>query len=373
MHPPRRRRGTRRLWTAAVAALALPLAMLSTTSTPASAAALQCSVDYKTNDWGSGFTADLTLTNRGTDAINGWTLTYAYTGNQKLSNGWNGSWSQSGTGITVKNASYNGTVAAGAAVSTGAQFTYSGTNTAPASFSVNGTPCNGAHQPPVTVLTSPTAGAVYTQGDPVPLAATAAAADNATVSKVEFYDNTTLLGTDTSAPYTLSASGLTVGSHSLLAKAYDSLGASAESTPVGITVAAGPSVVASTNQLAVQQGKSATYDVKLSTQPSANVTVTTARSGGNTGLSVSGGASLTFTPSNWNTAQKVTIAADASGTGAATFESSAPGLAKATVTVTQIAATKTYDARFLDLYGKITNPANGYFSPRASRTTRWRR
>lgn len=347
--------------------------MLSTTSTPASAAALQCSVDYKTNDWGSGFTADLTLTNRGTDAINGWTLTYAYTGNQKLSNGWNGSWSQSGTGITVKNASYNGTVAAGAAVSTGAQFTYSGTNTAPASFSVNGTPCNGAHQPPVTVLTSPTAGAVYTQGDPVPLAATAAAADNATVSKVEFYDNTTLLGTDTSAPYTLSASGLTVGSHSLLAKAYDSLGASAESTPVGITVAAGPSVVASTNQLAVQQGKSATYDVKLSTQPSANVTVTTARSGGNTGLSVSGGASLTFTPSNWNTAQKVTIAADASGTGAATFESSAPGLAKATVTVTQIAATKTYDARFLDLYGKITNPANGYFSPRASRTTRWRR
>ena len=363
MQPRRRRRRTRRLWTAVVAALALPLTMLGTGTTPAQAAALQCSVDYKTNDWGSGFTADLTITNRGTDAINGWTLTYGYSGNQKLSNGWNGTWSQSGTAITVKDAGYNGTIAAGAAVSTGAQFSYSGTNTAPTSFAINGTTCTGAHQPPVTVLTSPTAGAVYTQGDAVPLAATAAAADNATISKVEFYDDTTLLGTDTSAPYTLSASGLTVGSHSLVAKAYDSLGASAESTPVGITVASGPAVVASPTQLGVQQGKTGTYTVKLSTQPSSNVTVTTARASGNSGLSVTGGASLTFTPSNWSTAQTVTITADSSGTGAASFESTATGFTKAAVTVTELAASKAYDARFLDLYGKITNPANGYFSP----------
>nr|WP_256914695.1 glycoside hydrolase family 48 protein [Streptomyces hilarionis] len=337
--------------------------MLSTGTTPAQAAGVQCNVDYKTNDWGSGFTAELTVTNRGTDAINGWTLTYAYAGNQKLSNGWNGSWSQSGQQVTVSNASYNATIAAGAAVSTGAQFTYSGANAAPASFAVNGTVCVGAHQPPVTVLTSPAAGAVFTQGDAVPLAATAAAADNATISKVEFYDDTTLLGTDTSAPFALSVSALAVGGHSLVAKAYDSLGASASSTPVGITVVSGPAVVASPTQLGVQQGKSGTYAVKLSKQPSANVTVTTARSSGNTGLTVSGGASLTFTPSNWNTAQNVTVTADASGTGAATFESTAAGHAKASVTVTQLGATKAYDARFLDLYGKITNPANGYFSP----------
>ena len=47
----------------------------------------------------------------------------------------------SGQSITVQNASYNGTIAAGAAVSTGAQFTYSGTNTSPTSFAVNGTTC----------------------------------------------------------------------------------------------------------------------------------------------------------------------------------------------------------------------------------------
>ncbi|MFI8836522.1 glycoside hydrolase family 48 protein, partial [Streptomyces afghaniensis] len=363
MDPGRKRRAVRRVWTAVATALALPLSLLATGSAPAQAAALRCSVDYKTNDWGSGFTADLTITNRGTDVIDGWTLTYSYSGNQKLSNGWNGTWSQSGQSITVKDAGYNGRIAAGAAVSTGAQFSYSGTNTAPTNFAINGTSCTGAHQPPITVLTSPAAGAVYSQGEAVPLAATAAAADNATISKVEFYDDTKLLGTDTTAPYSLSVSSLTVGSHSLAAKAYDSLGASASSTPVGITVASGPTVVATPTQLGVQQGKTGTYEVKLSKQPSSNVTVNTARTSGNSGLSVTGGASLTFTPQNWNTAQKVTITADKSGTGAATFESTAPGHAKVAVTVTQLGATKDYDARFLELYGKITNPANGYFSP----------
>ncbi|WP_338895013.1 glycoside hydrolase family 48 protein [Streptomyces sp. TG1A-60] len=363
MHPRRRRRATRRLWTAVVAALALPLTMLSTGATPASAAAVACNVDYKTNDWGSGFTAELTISNRGTEAISGWTLTYDYTGDQKLSNGWSGTWSQSGKTVTAKNASWNGTIAVGAAVTTGAQFTYSGTNAAPTDFAINGTACVGAHQPPITVLTSPSAGAVYSQGDAVPMAATAAAADDATITKVEFYDDTRLLGTDTTSPYTFSATGLAVGSHSLVAKAYDSLGASADSTPVGITVASGPAVVVSPTQLGVRQGESSTYDVKLSTQPSANVTVTTARASGNTGLSVTGGGSLSFTPSNWNTAQKVTIGANSSGTGSAVFESTADGHAKAAVTVTQLAAASEYDARFLELYGKITNPANGYFSP----------
>ncbi|GHF25335.1 glycoside hydrolase family 48 protein [Streptomyces fumanus] len=363
MHPARRRRTTRRLWTAALAALALPLTMLGTGSTTAHAAAVQCSVDYKTNDWGSGFTAELTLTNRGTEALDGWTLTYGYSGNQKLSNGWNGTWSQSGQTVTVKNAPYNARIGAGAAVTTGAQFSYSGTNTAPTSFSINGTACTGAHQAPIAVLTSPQPGAVYSQGELVPLAATAAAADNATITKVEFYDDTTLLATDTSAPFTHSAANLAVGNHSLVAKAYDSLGASASSTPVGITVSSGPTVVASPTQLGVRQGTSGTFEVKLSKQPTANVTVTTARASGNSGLSVSGGGTLTFTPSNWNTAQKVTIAADSSGTGSAVFESTAPGHGKATVTVTQLAAAKEYDERFLELYGKITDPANGYFSP----------
>ncbi|MFD3652104.1 glycoside hydrolase family 48 protein [Streptomyces sp. NPDC058620] len=354
---------SRRLWTAFVAALALPLGMTAAAGTPAQAAAVQCGVDYKANDWGSGFTAELTVTNRASAPVAGWTLTYSYAGNQTLTNGWSGTWSQSGKNVTVKNASWNGTIAPGAAVSTGAQFTYSGTNTAPTGFAVNGTVCAGAHQPPIAVLTSPAAGSVFTVGDPVPLAATAAAAGGATISKVEFYDDTTLLGTDTTSPYSYNATGLPAGGHSVYARAYDSLGGSAESPPAGITVVAGPAVVASPAQLGVRQSTSGTFGVSLSTAPAAPVTVSVARTAGNTGLTVTGGASLSFTPSNWSTAQKVTVSANSSGTGAATFTVTAPGHAKAEVTVTQLAATKTYDARFLDLYGKITDPANGYFSP----------
>ncbi|WP_030754436.1 glycoside hydrolase family 48 protein [Streptomyces griseus] len=360
LRPPRPRRNL----TALTAALSLPLGLLAAGAGAgtAQAAAVQCSVDYKANDWGSGFTAELTLTNRGSAALNGWTLTYSYTGDQKLTNGWSGVWSQSGKNVTVTNAGWNGTVAPGAAVTAGGQFTYSGTNAAPVNFAVNGTSCAGAHQPPVAVLTSPAAGAVYTEGDAVPLAATAAAADGATVDKVEFYSDTTLLGTDTTAPFTYGAAGLPAGAHSLYAKAYDSQGATGESAPVGITVAAGPALVATPGQLAVRQGATGTFDLKLSKAPSANVTVTVARTSGVTGLTASP-ATLTFTPANWNAAQKVTVTAASTGTGTAVFTATAPGHAKAEVQATQLAADSTYDARFLDLYGKITNPANGYFSP----------
>ncbi|MFF5701160.1 glycoside hydrolase family 48 protein [Streptomyces sp. NPDC012794] len=363
-HPPPLFRGRRGLLAASATAvaLALPLGFTAVGAPAAAVAAVQCSVDYRTNDWGSGFTAELTLTNRSTTALDGWNLTYDYSGDQRLTNGWNGVWTQSGKSVRVVAPEWSRTVAAGAAVTTGAQFSYSGTNAAPTSFAVNGTPCTGAHQPPVTVLTSPTAGAVYTAGTPVPLAATAAAAHGATVNKVEFYSDTTLLGTDTTAPFTFDATGLAAGSHSLYAKAHDSLGASAESAPVGITVAAGPALVATPGQLSVRRGETGTFDVKLSQQPAANVTVGVARTSGNTDLAAAP-ATLTFTPANWNTAQKVTVTAGTTGTGSAVFAVTAPGHAKAEVTVTELAADSTYDARFLDLYGKITNPAGGYFSP----------
>jgi hypothetical protein len=352
----------RRIAAVVAAALVVPMAITAAGGSTAHAATLQCGVDYTTNDWGSGFTANVKINNLGTSSIDGWTVTYAYAGNQTLQSGWNGTWSQSGKNVTVKSLDWNKTIAAGGNVTASANFGYSGTNAAPTSFAVNGTVCGGAHQPPLPVLTSPAAGATYTAGATIPLAATAVAADNATITKVEFYSNTTLLATDTTAPYSFDWPAVGAGSYSIYAKAYDSLGASAESAPAGITVASGPSITASPGTLSVQQGKTGTFGVKLSSAPSANVTVAVARSSGNTGLSVQSGASLTFTPSNWSTAQTVTVAADTSGTGPATFSATATGYAKADVTVTEIGATSDYDQRFLTLYGKITDPANGYFS-----------
>ena len=81
-----------------------------------------------------------------------------------------------------------------------------------------------------------------------------------------------------------------------------------------------------TSPLSVNEGGSATYTLKLTTRPSSNVTVTVARtSGGDTDLTLSG-SPLTFTTTNWNTAQTLTVSAaeDAdTANGSATFTHSA--------------------------------------------------
>jgi hypothetical protein len=136
-------------------AAALPaLGVVALSQLPAHAAT-GCSATYTKNDWGSGFTANITIKNLG-DALSNWTLTYAYSGNQTLTSGWSGTWSQSGKNITVTNASWNGALAANASTTIGAQFTYSGTNTDPTSFAVNGTTCTGSVTTSPTPTTSPT-------------------------------------------------------------------------------------------------------------------------------------------------------------------------------------------------------------------------
>ncbi|GAB2901278.1 glycoside hydrolase family 6 protein [Streptomyces mayteni] len=138
--PPRRRRGA--LFTAGVLA-ATALGTGGLMQGTASAAAFACSVNYSANDWGSGFTANVTINNVGDTATTNWTLAYAYSGNQRLQSGWNGTWSQSGQNVTVRDAGWNARIAAGSSVTASANFSYSGTNAAPTSYSVNGIACNG--------------------------------------------------------------------------------------------------------------------------------------------------------------------------------------------------------------------------------------
>jgi Cellulose binding domain len=101
---------------------------------PPAVAASTCSAAYTvTSQWSTGFSVSITITNSAS-AITAWTLQYAYPGNQQLTNGWDGNWSQSGETVTVTSASWNGTLAAGASTTIGANFSYSGTNAAPASI-----------------------------------------------------------------------------------------------------------------------------------------------------------------------------------------------------------------------------------------------
>ncbi|WP_433469273.1 glycoside hydrolase family 6 protein [Spirillospora sp. CA-128828] len=146
-HPPARRsRGARRGVAAASAAVLLASGTVALAQAQASAAA-GCKVDYTTNDWGTGFTATVKVTNLGDAIGNGWTLEWDFAGNQQVTSGWNGTFTQSGKHVTVKNPTWATTLGTNASVSPGFQGSYSGTNQAPSQFKLNGTVCDGSTGP----------------------------------------------------------------------------------------------------------------------------------------------------------------------------------------------------------------------------------
>jgi cellulose 1,4-beta-cellobiosidase len=132
--------------TSLLAALALlsgtSAAALVSAPAGAAAAAAPCTVDYKVqNQWDTGFTTAVTITNNGS-AKSSWSLQWSYAGNQRISNGWNAKVSQSGSSVTAANESYNGALPTGGSASFGFQASYSGTNAVPATFTLDGVTCN---------------------------------------------------------------------------------------------------------------------------------------------------------------------------------------------------------------------------------------
>jgi len=112
--------------------------VVTTTPTQTNSQSGSYSVAYSAlNDWGSGATCEVIIKNNSTSVINGWTLVWNYSGTQKVINLWNGSYTQSGTEVTVKNAAYNGTISPNGTVSFGFNISYSGTNTKPTEFKLN--------------------------------------------------------------------------------------------------------------------------------------------------------------------------------------------------------------------------------------------
>lgn len=128
--------------------------MATTTPSPG-----QCTVGYTiSNTWGTGFQADLTITNNSSTAINGWTLTWSFAGNQQITDLWNANRQQNGAQVTVSNLSWNGSIPAGSNL-TGIGFTanYSGANPIPTNFALNGVACNGNATATPTPTHTPTA------------------------------------------------------------------------------------------------------------------------------------------------------------------------------------------------------------------------
>ncbi len=91
-----------------------------------------CTAAYSvTNAWQGGYQGQVTVT-AGSSAISNWTVSWTYPSTQTINNLWNGGYSQSGDSVTVSNASYNASVAAGANTNFGFTATDTGSDAAPA-------------------------------------------------------------------------------------------------------------------------------------------------------------------------------------------------------------------------------------------------
>ena len=111
------------------------------TVTTTSTSSASCAVTYQANDWGTGLSANVAITNTGTSAVNGWTLAFTWPGNQHITQGWSATWSQAGSQVTATNLSWDASIAPSATVTIGFNASYSGSDPRPAGFTLNGAAC----------------------------------------------------------------------------------------------------------------------------------------------------------------------------------------------------------------------------------------
>jgi hypothetical protein len=122
-----------------------PTSGTTPTPTPTTGGTGSCSVHYAiTNSWPGGFGAGLTITNTSSTAINGWSLQFSFPNGQAITQSWNGTFTQSGSAVTITNVSYNGSIPEGQSLSSAPGFngSWNGTNAPPTSFTLNGSPCS---------------------------------------------------------------------------------------------------------------------------------------------------------------------------------------------------------------------------------------
>ncbi|HEX5494741.1 MAG TPA: cellulase family glycosylhydrolase [Mycobacteriales bacterium] len=238
---------------AGLAAPTLPSMPTANAATPA------CQIAYTViNQWPTGFQASIDITNNEA-TLNGWTLGFRFPGNQQVVNGWNGVYSQTSTQVSVGDAGWNAVLNGGQTINIGFVGSYSGTNDPPTAFTLNGVSCNGAPQTPNVTLTSPANNTVLTAPATIQLAATVVE-PGGTISRVDFLNGGTLLGSDTTSPYTFALANAAAGSYSFLARAVDAAGATGDSLtstvlvrPAGTSPGA-PVVHVSGNHLVDQSG-----------------------------------------------------------------------------------------------------------------------
>jgi RHS repeat-associated protein len=161
-------------------------------------------------------------------------------------------------GTIAKVSFYNGTTLLG--TSTTAPYSFTWNNVAPGSYSLNARATDNLNrvttstQIPVKVtnpisvaVTAPVANARYAPSTAIPLSTTASTTKG-TLTKVEYYQGTTLIATATTAPYSASWTTATQGNYTLTARATDSQGlmATSAAVPIAITTTSSVTITAPT-------------------------------------------------------------------------------------------------------------------------------
>jgi cellulase/cellobiase CelA1 len=94
-----------------------------------------------TSQWTDGFSASIVITNTGTATLTGWSLQFTFANGQTVTQVWNAASTQNGNTVTLTNLSYNGTLAPGGTANPGFNGSWSGSNTSPSAFTLNGKAC----------------------------------------------------------------------------------------------------------------------------------------------------------------------------------------------------------------------------------------
>nr|WP_062304678.1 glycoside hydrolase family 6 protein [Demequina subtropica] len=122
---------------AVMGALALSIA----TPIAATAATSACAVNYSVHaQWPGGFTAQVRIKHTG-PTLSGWTVRWSYRSGQKVTQSWNAQTVRAAKRVTVRHESYNATVRSGDVIDFGFNGSWTGSNTKPVAFTLNGTTC----------------------------------------------------------------------------------------------------------------------------------------------------------------------------------------------------------------------------------------
>jgi hypothetical protein len=325
-----------------------------------------CSASYAIqSSWSGAFQGAISVTNTGTTATTGWTLTWTYSGNQQITQLWNGSETQSGKTVTVTNASYNGSIAAGSTL-TGIGFlaNVTGTNTVPTiTCTAQGSTGGGSF------TLSPSASSLsVTQGT--------SATDTISIADTGGFTGSV----------TLTASGLpsgvaaTFGTNPTTGSSVLTLTASSSATTgsavITITGVSGSTTAKTTIALNVNPAQSFTLtpsasSLTLAQDASATDTITVTDLGGFSGsveLTASGlpsGVTASFgtNPTTGNSVLTLTASSSATtGSATITITGTSGSLTAAAPIALTVGNYTAFQQHFLDLYNDIHGSANGYFS-----------